>query len=52
MHNRTFNNDVADRLHSVESAMRAQGRGHKAIRSAIRNELRAIGIDVLEGVYG
>ncbi len=40
---------VEDRLKSVVDTMSGQY-GHKAIRAALRRELRAIGRDVLEGL--
>ncbi len=46
MHTRAFNEGVRDRLQSVESKMREGGRGAKAIRSALRHELRKIGKSV------
>ena len=49
MHNRGFHNMVEDRLKSVVDTMSGQY-GHKAIRAALRRELRAIGRDVLEGL--
>jgi hypothetical protein len=49
MHTRKFNELVESRLNSVIDAMSGQY-GHKAIRTALRRELRAIGRDALGGI--
>jgi len=43
MHTRAFHINVRDRLQAVVSTMTQQGRGNRAIRRALRTELRAIG---------
>ena len=50
MHNRAFHTGVESRLKNIESSMRDGGYGRKAIRSALRSELRSIGNEVLESV--
>ncbi|GHT70543.1 hypothetical protein AGMMS50239_39050 [Bacteroidia bacterium] len=46
MHTLEFNTSVRDRLTKVESRMTKQGYGHKAIRTALRRELRIIGKEI------
>ncbi|WP_230938745.1 AHH domain-containing protein [Xanthomonas translucens] len=43
MHTGQFHRNVRDRLQGVVQAMTQQGRGDRAIRRALRRELRAIG---------
>lgn len=50
MHNRAFHTGVESRLKNIESSMRDEGYGRKAIRSVLRSELRSIGNEVLESV--
>ena len=47
MHTGAYNQKVYDRLSGVEQSMRSQGYGRRAIRSALRRELRAIGKEPL-----
>lgn len=47
MHAGAFLTSTESRLSNVESEMLEQGSGHRAIRSALRNELRAIGRKLL-----
>jgi hypothetical protein len=47
MHTREFLQSVESRLKAVESGMLEQGYGHRAIRSALRRELRVIGRETL-----
>ncbi|MBZ0137306.1 MAG: AHH domain-containing protein [Planctomycetes bacterium] len=42
-HKAKFLNDLENRLNNVEANMKAQGRGFKATRRALRNELRQVG---------
>ena len=42
-HNRTFHESVNTRLHTAETDMLNNGYGRRAIRSALRRELRSIG---------
>jgi RHS repeat-associated protein len=46
MHTRAFHAEVEARLKAVVEKMQAAGYGHKATRSALRRELRAIGKDL------
>jgi RHS repeat-associated protein len=48
MHTRGFLAGVESRLNAVESRMLGEAYGRKAIRSALRRELRSIGREVLE----
>ena len=43
-HNRAFHEMVNARLHTVETNMLNNGYGKRAIRSALRRELRSIGV--------
>jgi hypothetical protein len=45
-HTRAFQANVEQRLNSVVETMQSAGYGHKATRSALRRELRAIGQEV------
>ena len=49
-HNRKFHEMVNTRLYSVEKNMLKKGYGKKAIRSALRRELRNIGKEVETGL--
>ena len=49
-HNRNFHEQVNSRLHSVETNMINNGYGRKAIRSALRQELRKIGKEFENGI--
>ena len=49
-HTRDFHTQVEQRLLGVEQRMQQQGYGHRATRSALRRELRAIGNEVLSAV--
>jgi hypothetical protein len=50
MHTGDFHTNVRNRLKGVESKMIKQGYGKKAIRSALRRELRKIGKETLNSV--
>lgn len=49
-HNRAFHEMVNARLHSVETTMLNNGYGRKAIRNALRKELRSIGKEFENGI--
>lgn len=48
MHTKEFIDNLETRLNKVETTMIAQNRGHKAIRKALRNELRQVGRETLK----
>ena len=49
-HNRAFHEMVNSRIHDIENKMLPGGYGRKAIRSALRKELRAIGKEIENGI--
>lgn len=49
-HNRSFHENVNARLHAVETNMINNGHGRRAIRSALRRELRSIGKEFENGI--